>query len=186
MVRICCIISIITTILTIGCSKFDMSSLAIPNPFARTHANVTDVYYGNFPDICIPNDMAIDHSRTLVSVGHDGEKIGLLTFEGRVDQISLCSAMIHNMCRQGWTLRGVIDGKRTIQLYEKKGRYAILYIYGQKISTAIEVWVLSHLDDGVYQQGSTTDHIDEPYHYYSPSDINSNDEIKVRHKGLNE
>lgn len=187
MLRIsCCVIIMILCISFCGCSKLDMSNFSIPNPFASTPADVNDVYYGNFPDISIPRDMTIDHARTLVSVGPAGEKIGLLTFEGRVDRVSLCSAMIHNMCRQGWTLRGVTDGKRTVQLYEKKGRYSILYIYGQKVSTAIEVWVLSRLDDGIYQSGSMMERNEEVYPFYSPTDSKDNDGVEVIHRGLTE
>lgn len=171
-------------IITVGCSKFDFSSFS--NPFSSSTAHVDDVYYGSFPDICIPKSMSIDHNRTLVSVGPDGEKIGLLTFEGRVDRSSLCSAMIHNMSRQGWTLRGVIDGKRTIQLYEKSGRYAILYIYNQQLTTAIEVWVLARLDDGAYQLNLSRETIisqDSPYSSYG---VIGDFETELGEKGLNE
>lgn len=168
-------------IIVAGCSKLDFSNLNITNPFSTSSAHVDDVYYGNFPDICIPNEMTIDHNRTLVSVGPDGEKIGLLTFEGRVDIVSLCYAMIHNMSRQGWTLRGVIDGKRTVQLYEKSGRYAILYIYGQKLTTAIEVWVLARLENGAYQLNSSTGMSDKYSSYSIPVD---NNETEINGKGL--
>lgn len=171
-------------VITIGCSKFDFSNLR--NPFFNSTAHVDDVYYGSFLDICIPKSMTIDHSRTLVSVGQDGEKIGLLTFEGRVDRSSLCSAMIHNMSHQGWTLRGIIDGKRTIQLYEKSSRYAILYIYNQQLTTAIEVWVLARLDDGTYQLNPSKETIMSQDSSYSSYEVIGDSEIELGEKGLNE
>lgn len=124
-----------------GCSGM---GLDIPNPFSST-SDVNDVYFSQFPDVPIPADMKSSPKNTLVTPTQDGVKMGLETFEGRVEASSLANAMIHNMSRQGWSLRGSITGKRTMQLHEKDQRYAIIYLYDQTLSTAMEIWVLNRL-----------------------------------------
>lgn len=123
-----------------GCAEVGM-----PNPFTPTPASITDVYYSQFADIPIPNVMKSVPANSLVTPSQSGQKVGLETFEGRVETASLANAMIHNMARQGWSLRGSMSGKRTLQLHEKGDMYAVLYFYDQTISTAMEVWVLNRL-----------------------------------------
>lgn len=127
-----------------GCADMNIS-----NPFSSTPSNPGDFYFEQFPDIPIPRDMDVDRSRTLVSVSADGTKMGLLTAEGRVEILSLATAMIHNMVNQGWTLRAVVNGPKSVQLYEKDNRYAILYFYDQTTKAAMEIWVATRLPDGM-------------------------------------
>ena len=86
---------------------------------------------------------------TLISVAQDGTKTGLITVEGRVDKPSLANAMILNMNRQGWNLRGAAIGSKTMHLYEKGERYAVIYYYEQTTTAAMEIWVMTRLADGV-------------------------------------
>lgn len=137
--RICAVC--LTAVVLTGCAD-----LNIPNPFSST-SDVNDVYISQFPDVPIPADMKSEPKNTLVTPTQDGTKMGLETFTGRVEAASLANAMIHNMARQGWSLRGSISGKRTMQLHEKDQRYAILYFYDQTMSTAMEVWVLNRLSE---------------------------------------
>ncbi len=119
------------------------------NPFASSQVDVADVYYGSFPDIPIPKDMDIEQRYLFVSACSNGEKTGFLGFSGRVTRESLCKAMVYNMTHKDWILCGVVDGRHTIQLYKKKDRYAILYIYGSGLSSAVEVWVIAQLDNSL-------------------------------------
>ena len=125
-----------------GCSGFNIS-----NPFATT-SDVNDVYMSQFPDIPIPADMKSVPKNSLVTATQDGTKVGLESFEGRVEAASLANAMIHNLSRHGWSLRGSVTGKRTMQVHEKDNRYAVLYLYDQTMTTAMEVWVLNRLTEG--------------------------------------
>lgn len=174
----------ILSIFLAGCSQFDMSKMKIPNPFSEKHTDVNDVYYDSFCDISIPKDMKVDKSRTFVSVGADGEKLGLLTLTGYVDKASLCSAMIHNMSRQGWTLRGVVDAKQSIQLYKKKDRYSILYISGQRMATSIEIWVLARLDEGAYNVKSSTGNVGIQAPFFSSGE--DDHPVELNQSGLTE
>lgn len=132
----------LAVLLLAGCS-----SLNIPNPFAST-SDVNDVYMSQFPDIPIPADMKSVPKNTLVTATQDGTKVGLETFEGRVEAASLANAMIHNLARQGWSLRGSVTGKRTMQVHEKDNRYAVIYLYDQTMTTSMEIWVLNRLTEG--------------------------------------
>ena len=108
----------LTLALAGGCAGFEFT-----NPFSST-SDVNDVYYSKFPDIPIPSDMKSDIGETA----------------------SLASAMTHNMMPQGWILRGQVTGKRTMQLYEKDGRFAAIYLYDGMMNTTMEIWVLYNLD----------------------------------------
>lgn len=59
------------------------------------------------------------------------------------------NAMILNMNRQGWNLRGAAIGSKTMHLYEKGERYAVIYYYEQTTTAAMEIWVMTRLADGV-------------------------------------
>ena len=48
--------------------------------------------------------------------------------------------MILNMNRQGWNLRGAAIGSKTMHLYEKGERYAVIYYYEQTTTAAMEIW----------------------------------------------
>lgn len=127
-----------------GCADLNIS-----NPFEQNTASGNEVYYDQFSDVPIPRDMSVDSKRSLISVAQDGTKTGLLTVEGRVDKPSLANAMILNMNRQGWSLRGAAIGDKTMHLYEKDNRFAVLYFYDQTTTAAMEIWVLTRLADGV-------------------------------------
>lgn len=131
------------------------ADLGIDNPFASGSSDVNEVYYDQFTDIPIPRDLTVDRSRSLVSVTQDGAKVGLVTSQGRVEMLSLTSAMIHNMSGQGWALRSSTTGPRMMQVYEKDNRFAVLYYYEQAMSMAMEIWVGTRLPDGVLPVPST-------------------------------
>ena len=134
-------------ILALGLSG--CADMNIANPFDTSPSNPNDFYFEQFTDIPIPRDLSVDLARTFVSVTADGTKIGLVTTKGRVEQLSLSTAMINNMVNQGWSLRSMVNGPKSLQVYEKDGRFAILYFYEQTMSTAMEIWVSTRLPDGM-------------------------------------
>lgn len=136
-------------ILALGVSGCSDMNVNIPNPFDTTPSNPNDFYFEQFTDIPIPRDLSVDLARTFVSVTADGTKIGLVTTKGRVEQLSLGTAMINNMVNQGWSLRSTVNGPKILQVFEKEGRFAVLYFYEQTLSTAMEIWVSTRLPDGM-------------------------------------
>lgn len=127
----------------------------IQNPFAPT-ADVGEVYVSQFPDVPIPKDMHSIAKDTLVTPAYDGTRFGLETFAGRVESQSLATAMIHNLARQGWALRGSASGKRIMQLHEKDNRYIIIHITEGPVNTEMEVWLLQRLQQSGYGQPIST------------------------------
>lgn len=149
------------------------SSLNISNPFESSSTS-SEIYFDQFPDVPIPRDLSVDIKRSLVSVSQDGAKTGLLTVEGwNVDKASLETASVSNMSRQGWNLRGSSTGNKTLQLYEKGNRFAVLYFYNQTTTTAMEIWVLSSLPDGVVSSmggsGADSGPVNTPSFYLEPA-----------------
>ena len=139
-----CLLLICSLLPLSGCADLNIS-----NPFETKSSDGSEVYFDQFPDVPIPRDMSVDAKRSLISVAQDGTKTGLITVEGRVDKPSLANAMILNMNRQGWNLRGAAIGSKTMHLYEKGERYAVIYYYEQTTTAAMEIWVMTRLADGV-------------------------------------
>lgn len=109
---------------------------------SRRNPQTAASLFCQFPDVPIPRDMSVDASAALFP-WPDGTKTGLITVEGRVDKPSLANAMILNMNRQGWNLRGAAIGSKTMHLYEKGERYAVIYYYEQTTTAAMEIWVMT-------------------------------------------
>lgn len=167
-----------------GCS--DMN---IPNPFETSTASGTEVYFDQFPDVPIPKDLTVDTKRSLVSVTPDGTKTGLLTVEGRVDKPSLANAMILNMSNQGWTMRGATIGNKTMHLFEKDSRFAVLYYYDQTVTAAMEIWILTRLAEGVMPTmgaGNTSTTPDHPSFNLSPNASSGSSRGGVTQQGLSQ
>ncbi|MBR5734559.1 MAG: hypothetical protein IKX79_03325 [Desulfovibrionaceae bacterium] len=144
MKRFVCLAALL--LLLQGCADMNFS-----NPFEQKPAetSVNDVFYDEFPDVPFPADMQVDRKKSMVVATPDGIKIGVLTAEGRVDKLSLTTATIHNMQKKGWTLRGMVHGSRSMQVFEKEGRYAVCCFYEQVLSSVMEVWVVTRIADGV-------------------------------------
>ena len=128
-----CLLLICSLLPLSGCADLNIS-----NPFETKSSDGSEVYFDQFPDVPIPRDMSVDAKRSLISVAQDGTKTGLITVEGRVDKPSLANAMILNMNRS-----------KTMHLYEKGERYAVIYYYEQTTTAAMEIWVMTRLADGV-------------------------------------
>ena len=129
-----CLLLICSLLPLSGCADLNIS-----NPFETKSSDGSEVYFDQFPDVPIPRDMSVDAKRSLISVAQDGTKTGLITVEGRVDKPSLANAMILNMNRQGWNLRGAAIGSKTM----------VIYYYEQTTTAAMEIWVMTRLADGV-------------------------------------
>lgn len=144
MKKYCCLLALM--LLLQGCAD-----MGISNPFDKqsTTTSINDVYFDEFQDVPIPVDMSVVADQSTISVTPDGTKVGLVTAKGRVDKLSLTTATIHSMGKHGWSLRGMVRGPRTMQLYEKDSRYAVCYFYEDVLSQVLmEIWVVSTLSDG--------------------------------------
>ena len=123
-----------------GCSAGDFE---IKNPFEQP--SLTDSYVSQFRDVPIPAPMESLTKESYVTVGHDGGKIGLESFRGRVEVTSLGNVMMQNMARSGWQLRGSSNGMRCIQLYQKEPHYAVIFYSDGIINSTMDVWVVNNV-----------------------------------------
>lgn len=178
----------ILSLLIALCAVQGCADLNITNPFESSTSDVNETYYDQFPDVPIPRDMTVDTSRSLVSIGQDGVKTGLVTVEGRVEKSSLANAMLHNMSRQGWSLRGAVTGARTVHLYEKDNRYALIYLYDQTTTMAMELWIVPRVGDGVFPGGITGQETEggTPSFYLTPGNNTVGSEAGIHQEGLSQ
>ena len=128
------------TLMLSGCSAGDFE---IKNPFEQP--SLTDSYVSQFRDVPIPAPMESLTKESYVTVGHDGGKIGLESFRGRVEVTSLGNVMMQNMARSGWQLRGSSNGMRCIQLYQKEPHYAVIFYSDGIINSSMDVWVVNNV-----------------------------------------
>ncbi|MBR3880367.1 MAG: hypothetical protein IKJ34_02055 [Mailhella sp.] len=115
----------------------------LKNPFAQP--SLTESYVSQFRDVPIPAPMKSMTNESYVTIGHDGGKIGLESFEGRVTVESLANIMMQNMARSGWQLRGSSAGMRSIQLYQKEPHYAVIFYNDGAIYSDMDIWVVNNV-----------------------------------------
>lgn len=123
-----------------GCSA---GNFEIKNPFEQP--SLTDSYFSQFRDVPIPAPMTSRTKESYVTVGHDGGKIGLESFDGRVEAESLANVMMQNMAKSGWQLRGSSSGLRAIQLYQKEPHYVVLFFSEGIFQSTMDVWVVNNV-----------------------------------------
>lgn len=123
-----------------GCTLSNMSGTAEPTGGAQAPAESRFMYY-NFPDVRVPVEMKADESQMFVhGMGH--KQTGVLVFSGNVDFMSLTKAMIATMQQDGWELRFQFTSPRTLLLFTKPTRFAILNITDtSSFNTDLEIWV---------------------------------------------
>lgn len=110
-------------------------------------STVSNVYTSQFPDVPIPMLMKADPKNTLTTINSTGEKLGRENFTGSMEASNLAAHMVQNLSAQGWTLIGSMHGEKSLQLYNKETRYLIVFIGVGNFSTAMEVWVVNHIDN---------------------------------------
>ncbi|ABB36841.1 putative lipoprotein [Oleidesulfovibrio alaskensis G20] len=100
--------------------------------------------YYDFNDIVVPRDMKLKDSFVL---GTGAERTGFLGFSGWVDSRSLTANTISNMQRDGWSLRFQFISPRTLLLFTKPDKFAVINITDGATNTELEVWVAPRRDN---------------------------------------
>jgi len=118
------------------------------NPFSSS-TEVSSLYTSQFSDVPIPTQMKSNIDATLTTISSSGEKIGMETFSGHLDDQTLGASMAHNLANQGWSMLGIIQSNRTLQLYQKESRYLVITIESGALNSAMELWMVNK-----YYQGS--------------------------------
>ena len=122
-----------------GCALSEMSGSAEPPSSSGAPAASQFMYY-NFPDVRVPTEMKADEKQMFVH-GIGENKTGVLVFSGRVDFMSLTKAMITTMMQDGWELKFQFNSPRTLLLFTKPTRFAIVNITNGQFETDLEIWV---------------------------------------------
>lgn len=133
-----------------------VSNMNIENPFSST-TNVSNVYVSQFPDVPIPADMKPDPKNTITTISSNGDKIGKEVLTGRVEHNSLGAAMAHNLRNQGWFMLGIVQGKSTLQLYNKNARYLITLIEDGNFGSTLTLYMINQIGG----QGSFSHNVQE-------------------------
>lgn len=124
-----------------ACFNMDTSS---DTPAAST---VSNVYTSQFPEVPIPMLMEPDPKNSLTTVNSAGEKLGRENFKGNMEASNLAAHMVQNLTSQSWSLIGAVQGEKTLQLYQKDSRYAVIFIERGTIYTYMQVWVVNQLSN---------------------------------------
>lgn len=101
-----CLLLICSLLPPFGCADLNIS-----NPFETKSSDGSEVYFDSSPMSRFPATCPSTPSAALFPWPRTGQT-GLITVEGRVDKPSLANAMILNMNRQGWNLRGAAIGSQ--------------------------------------------------------------------------
>jgi len=96
--------------------------------------------YYNFEDILVPREMELQPKHSFVFGGPQA-KVGMLSFKGRVDSVSLANFFVNNMPKDGWQLSSSFRSRRTILVFTKPDRDCIINIIDNRFSTSLEIWV---------------------------------------------
>ena len=148
-------ITVCGILLSAGCSEMQIS-----NPFATPSTAAGNTYFGGFTDIPIPSELELVADRTLINTLPSGEQYGVLTAHGRIESNALYTFMIGKMQENGWTLTRTQQGKRSLQIYEKDGREAVIFFNRQTVTGVnLEIWVPGRPNPNIFPQSS--------YHYGS-------------------
>lgn len=121
-----------------GFSRTNAQAGQAPAGAQATEKSIS-VYY-DFDDIAVPADFKLvkDHSFVYQS---GPLKNGLLVFDGRVEPVSAANFMVASMAKDNWRLKSSFKYGRTLMLFEKPGKTALVMITEGITNTRLEVWV---------------------------------------------
>jgi hypothetical protein len=96
--------------------------------------------FSGFEDVVIPSDISVNKKKSQVySAGK--VKVGLLTFEGRVEPDSLADFFQNNLPRSGWKLMTSLKDREHTLIFLKDDRVCLITIGETWFSTVCEVRV---------------------------------------------
>ena len=121
-----------------GCSTLskDKQQEASPEPQAKKPAPV----YHDFNDVLVPAEMQIERDESFI-YQTAGFTVGILTLKGRVDLESLIEFFEKNMPGDNWQMVSQFKSPRTMMLFQKNNRWAVVEISEGTYYTYAKVWV---------------------------------------------
>ncbi|GAB7079468.1 hypothetical protein [Megalodesulfovibrio paquesii] len=97
--------------------------------------------YYDFNDVAVPQEMKLQLSDSFI-LETPTTRTGVMAFSGKVEANSLRNYYINTMVKDGWAMRSAIKSNRSILLFEKPGKYAVIIITDGTLKTGLEIWVL--------------------------------------------
>lgn len=128
-----------------GCSQMAMENPFTSDPLTGGQNATTSILLG----VPIPAGMQRYASHGYISSGMMGERKGLETYRGNVDQGAAAMTMNSGLASAGWNLRMQNSkGDRAIHVYENGKNMAAIVFHRQGILTIMEIWQSPRLEDG--------------------------------------
>jgi hypothetical protein len=112
-----------------------------PPPVSKKQDRAMGRYY-DFDDIQIPNELKLDNKKSNVFQSPN-LVAGLLAFDGYVEVKSLVNFFKDTMARDNWQSRAYFTlPPKTVLLFEKKNKRAIIFIEENTFNTRVETWMI--------------------------------------------
>ena len=115
----------------------DEPALQKEPPVTRENANS----YYDFNDIMVPNAMKLMPKESILFETAQ-IKAGVISFEGRVDPVSLFDFFVTSMANDGWKLRSYFKYGRYMLIFEKMDKDCVIKITSKTLSADLELWVM--------------------------------------------
>ncbi|KIX12171.1 hypothetical protein [Dethiosulfatarculus sandiegensis] len=96
--------------------------------------------YYDFDDVQVPSGMNMIQDRSMIFRVGDF-KAGVLTFQDRVDSVSLINFYMSAMARDNWVLKGSFKSTTSALFFAKKGKTCVVQITEGSLDTTLEIWV---------------------------------------------
>ncbi len=122
-----------------GCTGLSSSGSGGADPVEGTRAPSPQFRYVDYDDIFIPNDMDYNAEDSFF-IGTGSDKLGLMSFSGRVEFRSLAEALMANMSNDGWTRNfNFVSSPRSVLIFSKATRFCVMKIYDGTTKTELTV-----------------------------------------------
>jgi hypothetical protein len=97
------------------------------------------VYY-DFDDVAVPSEFKLVKDSSFVYQS-GSLRNGLLVFDGRVEPVSTANFVVAAMAKDNWRMKSSFKYGRTLMLFEKPGKTALISITEGITNTRLEIWV---------------------------------------------
>jgi hypothetical protein len=126
-------------LLLAGCSTLKKGDKATTTTTAPAARKDTPVYY-DFDDVLIPKELKVERDDSFV-YQTAGFTVGVLTLKARVDIGSLIGFFEKNMPKDNWRMISEFKSPRTMMLFQKENRWAVIEINEGTYYTSVKIWV---------------------------------------------
>lgn len=140
-----------------------------------------DVSSSELLNIKLPAGLQRYPSHGFINVGENGEKEGLETFRGNINGVSANMALFDALHQANWQLLlSLRKGDRSIAIYGKDAKLALIALHRQGMLTILEIWAGRRLPEGSSLRLEQENYGDAEKSFapeeYGPLDGNSSDD----------